>query len=71
MFAPNAKTTLTRLGAAESLYRLAEAGYAVPGRLEQHVVEELIGWISALACYALVLNDLERAVSLLRDLLQR
>jgi hypothetical protein len=69
-FAPNAKTTLTPLGPAESLYRLAEAGYTVRGRLEQHIVEELIGWVGALDCYALVLNDLKRAVSLLRDLLQ-
>ena len=64
-----ARTGLTGLSAAEALYRLAEAGYAVPGQLESDVVEELIDWISRLECYELRLGDLNSAVSAIKELL--
>jgi Coenzyme PQQ synthesis protein D (PqqD) len=62
-------TTLTALGAGEALYRVAEAGYAVPGRLETERVEDLIDWIAQLDCYELQIGDLDKAVCLIKDLL--
>lgn len=64
-----ARTGLTELTAAKALYRLAEAGYAVPGQFGPDVVEELIAWISRLECYELRLGDLNSAVSAIKELL--
>lgn len=61
--------TLSRLGTAEALYRIAEAGYAIPGGLDRIRVEELIEWIARLDCYELQMGDLGEAVHKLKDLL--
>jgi hypothetical protein len=62
-YAADGPTDLRELGAAEALYRLAEAGYAVPGHLEPSVVAELVSWISLMHCYELGVRDLDTAVT--------
>ena len=62
-------TSLNRLGTAEALYRVAEAGYAVPGHLDKDRVEDLIDWIARLDCYALYMDDLGEATRKIEELL--
>jgi hypothetical protein len=61
--------TLSRLGTAEALYRIAEAGYAIPGDLDRDRVEDLLAWITRLDCYELQMDDLDEAVYKLKELL--
>lgn len=67
-YEPQRGTKLTPISKAEALFRLAEAGYAIPGHLEPHVVEGLIQWIRPLACYELQVDILEEAVSEIKRL---
>lgn len=60
---------LRELTAADALYRLAEAGYAVPGGLQSSVVAELIAWMRRLDCYELRIRDASTAVSELTRLM--
>jgi hypothetical protein len=62
-------TSLTALAPAEALYRLAEAGYAVSGKLDAERVEALIDWIVPTPCYELRVGDLGKAVYRIRELL--
>jgi hypothetical protein len=64
-----APTSLRRLGTAEALYRVAEAGYAIPGHLDKDRVEDLIDWIARLDCYELQMGDLGEAVDKIKELL--
>jgi hypothetical protein len=61
-------TALKPLGHAEALWRIAEGGYAVQGRLNQTEVERLIDWILPLPCYELSIGSLEGAISELERL---
>jgi hypothetical protein len=63
------QTQLTRVSAAKAFYRLAAAGYAVPGELSPGVVSALLDWIGRQECYELQVGDLDHAVSSLRELL--
>jgi len=71
IYEPHVPTELTPISTANALYRLAAAGYAIPGPLETRVVEELIAWINPLDCYELRLTVLSEAVSKLKDLVAR
>jgi hypothetical protein len=62
-------TALTPVSTAEALYRVAEAGYAVPGRLDTERVIALIDWIEHLDCYELRVGDLNEAVAVIKVLL--
>lgn len=63
VYDPNGANELSEISTAEALYRLAAAGYALPGRLEHNVVEALIEWIRPLSCYDLRIRSLGAAVS--------
>jgi len=69
VYEPDGPTGPERLSSAQALYRLAEAGYAVPGELESAVVTELIGWIRRMDCWELKVCDLTKAVCELAELL--
>ena len=69
IYDPNGKNELSEISTAEALYRLAEAGYALPGRLEHSIVEELIEWIRPLSCYELRIRSLSAAVSAVHGLM--
>jgi len=62
-------TSLKALGTGEALYRVAEAGYAIPGQLNKDHVEDLIGWIAQLDCYELQMDDLGEAAYKIKELL--
>ena len=62
-------TSLKALGTGEALYRVAEAGYAIPGQLNKDHVEDLIGWIAQLNCYELQMDDLGEAAYKIKELL--
>jgi hypothetical protein len=62
-------TELSSIEPAEALYRLAEAGYAVPGSLDAELVEYLITWIGQLNCYQLRIGDTASAVVKVQELL--
>jgi hypothetical protein len=68
-FAAGAKTQLTPLSAAESLRRLADSGYAVPGGLDADVVTALLDWISRQRCFDLQVGNLYRAAEIAGELL--
>lgn len=68
-YTANGSTALTGMSAAEALYRVAEAGYAVPGRLDTDRVTALIDWIGHLDCYELRVGDLGEAVAAIKVLL--
>jgi hypothetical protein len=57
-----ATTSLEKLSPVEAIYRVTQAGYAVPGCLDSDRVEDLIDWIAQLNCYALRMGDLNAAV---------
>jgi hypothetical protein len=60
-------TGLVRISPADALCRLTEAGYDMEGGLNRERVEELVGWISGISCYELRVNDLQEAVSLMKE----
>jgi len=68
-YAMGKPTALRRLGGAEALYRVAEAGYAIPGSLDKDRVEHLINWIAPLDCYELQIDNLDQATYLIKELL--
>lgn len=63
VYDPNGNNELLEISTADALYRLAAAGYALPGRLEHNVVEALIEWMRPLSCYDLRISSLGAAVS--------
>lgn len=63
------RTGLRAMGPAEALYRLAEAGYAVPGSLDGAIVSQLIAWLNRIPCFGLGVRDLTTATSQLKGLL--
>jgi hypothetical protein len=64
------QTQIAPLSAAKAFYRLAVAGYAVPGDLSSSAVAALIDWIGFQESYELkVGDDLSSAISMVRELL--
>jgi hypothetical protein len=68
-YAAGSQTQLTPISTAKAFYRLAAAGYAVPGDLTPEVVTALLDWISCQECYELQVGDLDHAVSTVKELL--
>jgi hypothetical protein len=62
-------TELCSVGPVEALYRLAEAGYAVPDSLDDQRVQFLIDWVGQLDCYRLRMGDIASAVLKIQALL--
>ena len=60
---------LTKIGTAQALYRIAEAGYALPGTLDASVLTQLIDWLNPIDCFTLGVRDLETATSQIKALL--
>jgi hypothetical protein len=69
LYTPNEPYGIREVSSAQALFRLAEAGYAVPPGLSSSIVSELIDWIKRLDCYELRVCDLDRAVLEVRGLL--
>jgi hypothetical protein len=68
-FKREAATRLRRIGRAEGLARLAEAGYDLTGKLDKGSVESLIEWLETLECYELQFSNLTEAVDAFAPLL--
>ncbi len=64
------KTSLGKLSPAEAIYRVAQAGYAVPGCIDTDLMEDFIDWITQLNCYELRMGDLNEAVSKIKELVR-
>jgi len=60
---------LTKIGTAQALYRIAEAGYALPGTLDASILTQLIDWLNPIDCFTLGVRDLETATSQIKALL--
>jgi hypothetical protein len=62
-YARGADAHLKPIGAAEALTRLTQAGYDLPGRLDDEVVDRLVVWISAIPCFELGYGSLTEAIT--------
>jgi hypothetical protein len=60
-----------KLGRAETLMLLTEAGYDFGDVISEDLIGELIDWITGLQCYRLEYDDLDDAVSELRALTEK
>jgi len=67
-YRPDQPTTLTRLLPAETLCRIAAAGYDAHAHLDNATVTELIDWVSKIDAYELVNASLADAVSRIEGL---
>ena len=66
---PVAPYALTKIGTAQTLYRIAEAGYALPGTLDASVLTQLIDWLNPIDCFTLGVRDLDTATAQIKTLL--
>lgn len=63
-----AALSLERMGKAESLMQLTEAGYDFADVISEDLISGLIDWVSGLDCYRLEYGSLDEAVNTLRSL---
>ena len=61
-YAPGKKTRLRPIARSEALIRVAQAGYDLPGSLNEDSVRTLVEWFETLSCYDLRFAKFKQAV---------
>lgn len=69
-YACGAETRMKRIGRADALAKLTEAGYDVPDLANREVICALVSWMAQLDCYELRYSELSDAVASLGALMK-